>query len=514
MSGTAPALPRQVLLSLTTALVAAGLVIGMFETTKTVAALVVGTLGLVILFLASGNHRLFCLWAVVIMAPITLAKNFALLPHMGGAGSFSIEPIDPFMLLLIFFMLRDKARGYGHEIRFSPLALWWGGMIALGLVNAAFGPMRIAAAEEVVRMVKCYLIFFVIVNEVVRVRRFYHLVAAIALGIALQSCTGIVQGLFRTSLGLQALGEATQETIQITSQATYAGGGNSGFRINGLLGHPNLLAAYLSMFLPLCIALLFGRIPVKVRILLGGITSLGLLALIMTLSRTGWLTFGVAFLVLFGLSFVHPRLRRRFLFARVTAIVGLVLVVVAFMPQITKRLYDSDPGALNFRYEWMDVAWQMVLEKPLTGFGLNTFIYHLPGRTRYGGVAGMNDALGKDWPAVHNVWLLTWSEQGTLGFICFAGMHFYLLAVGLRNTRCYYNDVLFAVNLGCLCGVVSIMIDGISSIYVRSPAPARMFWVLAGLMVAVDYWNRANAPRRLAGTAAPANQAEPAPQLA
>jgi putative inorganic carbon (HCO3(-)) transporter len=495
------ALPRQVLLASIGAMLAAALLVLLLLIPTRDAAMVAGSLVVIVLFLVSGNHRLFCLWAVVILAPFTLAKNFAILPHMGGASSFSFDAIDPFLLMLLFFILGDRVHGQRHELRFSPLFLWWGAMILFGVLDVALGPLRMMAAEEVVRMMQCYLLFFVILNEVVRVRQFKQVAAGLAIGIALQSVIGVIQGVFKVDLGLQALGEATQETIRLTADATYVGG-EGGFRINGLLGHPNLLAAYLSMLLPMLVALLFSRMPARVRVPLGMVVALGVLALLMTLSRTGWLSFGAAMTVLYGLYFIHPRLRRRFLFARLAAVVGLALLVLAFAGPIAKRFYESDPGALNFRYEWMDASWDMIQERPALGFGLNTFIYHLPGRTHYGGPQGLNDSLGVEWPAVHNVYLLTWVEQGTFAFACFIGMHLYLIWIGMRNVRRYYNDVLFAVNLGCLCGLLSLMIDGLSSIYLRSPAPSRMFWILAGMMVAVDYWNTANAPARVVTTSA------------
>jgi O-antigen ligase len=496
MSGPGiPAVSRQALLALIAAMLAAVLLVGVFQVPKKDSAMLVGSLVVFALFLVSGNHRLFCLWAVVILAPFTLAKNFVILPHMGGASSFSVDAIDPFLAMLLIFLLRDMAHGQRHHLRFSPLFLWWGAMILFGMLDVALGPLRMMAAEEVVRMIKCYLLFFVILNEVVRVRLFMQLAAALATGIALEAVIGLIQGAFRVDLGLQALGEATQETIRLAADATYVGG-QGGFRINGLLGHPNLLAAFLSMQLPLCIALLFSRIPAWARLPLGAVVALGVLALLMTLSRTGWLSFGAAMTVLYALYFIHPRLRRRFLFARLAAAACMALIVLAFSGPILKRFYDSDPGALNFRYEWMDASWAMIQEQPFLGWGLNTFIYHLPGRTHYGGLQGLNDALGVDWPAVHDVYLLTWVEQGSFAFACFLGMHLYLIWIGLRNIRRYYNDVVFAVNLGCLCGLLSLMIDGLSSIYLRAPAPSRMFWVLAAMMVAVDYWNTANAPAR------------------
>jgi O-antigen ligase len=282
----------------------------------------------------------------------------------------------------------------------------------------------------------------------------------------------------------------------MTAKATYLGSGaGMAFRANALLGHPNLLAAFLALQLPICVALMFSRLSVLMRALIGGATVLGMAALMMTLSRSGWFSFGIAVALLFVLSFVHPRLQRRYLFARVAAILFIVVVVASFSGAIIKRLTESDPGAVNFRLEWNQVAWEMVQEKPIIGFGLNTFVYHLPGRTHYGGPKGLNESLGSIWPVVHNTYLLTWAEQGTIGFVLFIGLHWAIIAAAVRNIRRYYNDVLFAVNLGCLCGIVALMFDGLASFYLRMPAPSRMFWVVTAIIFAIDRWNTLHAPR-------------------
>ncbi len=495
---------RRSLLVVLTSIVASGLVIAAFHSTRWGLVVGVGSIGAVVTFLLAGNHRLYCLYGIVLFAPLALASNFRQIIHMGGAMSFTVDAIDPFIGMLIGFLLRDMAYGWRRNLRLTPLAPWLFGMIALGLVDVAFSPLRVLPAQETLRMIKCYLLLFVLVNEIQRERQFIHVLTALIIGVALQSTLAIAQWVIKGSLGLQALGEADLVVIEAAALGTFTGGGlNSAFRANGLMGHPNLLSAYLAMLLPLCIALLFSRLSMLARVAIAGATVLGLAALMMTLSRTGWLSFGVAVLLLFVLSFLHPRLQRRYLFARVSAIGSMVVVAIAFSGAILRRLLESDPGAVNFRVEWNWIAWDMVKEKPFFGFGLNTWVYHLPGRTRFGGITGLTDMFGSNWPVVHNVYLLTWSEQGTIGMLCFLGWHFALFGAALRNLRRYYNDVLFAINLGCLCGVISVMIDGLASFYLRIQGSARSFWIVAALIIAIDYWNRNNTPHRALPDAAP-----------
>lgn len=495
----------------TTGIFAGLLLVGATQASRYTLGLALASVTTFVAFVMAGNQRLFCLVGIVLLAPIALAKHFVPIPHMGGAASFPIDLIDPLVVMLLLFQLRDASQGR-RVFRLTALAPWVAGIMALGAVDVLTGPLRILSAQEVVRMGKCYLLFFVLVNEVERERQFMWVLVALIGGMALQGCMGIAQWLFKISLGLQALGEADLETIEMTAKATYLGGGaGMAFRANALLGHPNLLAAYLAMLLPICVALMFSRLSLPMRALIGGATVLGMAALMMTLSRSGWFSFGIAVALLFVLSFVHPRLQRRYLFARVAAILFIVVVVAAFSGAIIKRLTESDPGAVNFRLEWNQVAWEMVQEKPLTGFGLNTFVNHLPGRTHYGGPKGLTESLGSIWPVVHNTYLLTWSEQGTIGFFFFLGLHWAILSAAVRNIRRYYNDVLFAVNLGCLCGIVALMFDGLASFYLRMPAPSRMFWVVAAIIFAIDRWNTVHAPGQTPGQPTGGAPPRPAP---
>lgn len=429
---------------------------------------------------ASGNPRLACLWGVGLTAPLALAKRFLPVPHMGGAGAYAIEAVDIFLVALALFQLRD-----GIRMRRHPAALCWAAMILLGLLGALAGPYRHLALIEAVQMTKSVLLFLILAAELVRVPRFLHLFASLCCGLLLQSAVGIAQYAKRGDIGLQMLGEATMTTLDYANRATYMDGGAT-FRIGGLLGHPNILAGFLAMLAPLLLAMLMTRLALPAKAVIAAILGLALLALLLTLSRSGWIAFALAVPIVIALMLRDRRTRRRALAAAaMTGAVGL-LAALAAAPAIVRRFTRSDPGAVDFRWEWMGVAWDMVRDHPLTGVGLNSFVFHLPGRTDHGGAEGLTRSFGANWPVVHDIYLLIWAEQGTIGFALFLLMLALLLRTGWGNARARLDPMLHALNAGAFAGLCANMIDGFGSFFLRQMPAGRAFWILAAIIVAVD----------------------------
>jgi len=451
--------------------------------------------------LLSGNPRLSCLWGLLLTAPFDLSKRFAVIAHMGGASAYRIDLCDAFLIPLLIFQIRDIVVGIRHGYRMPRLSIWWLLMIGLGVETIVFGPLREPAGHEVAKMLKCWLLCLVLVNEVVRVKQFKHVALALMLGVLLESCIGLVQYLFNLKLGLQALGEASEESVKFLSEATYLND-KSVYRVGALLGHPNLLAAYFGMLIPIGLALMFAQVKLWVKILFTITILLGEVVLVITLSRTGWIEFAAAFLGVIFLTFLHPRMRIRYMHARALVLGGIAVLCIAFSGPIIQRIYRSDPNAWNVRVEWIEVSRKMIYTRPVLGFGLNSFVFAMPPYTKYGGPQGVTLKYGKNWPVVHNIYALTWVEQGTVGFAFFVLLHVNVLIVGFKNLR-VKNDVVFAVNIGALCGFVAIIIDGGASFGVRMEPMARTYWTLIALICAADAWRRVN--ERAVATAAVTN---------
>jgi O-antigen ligase len=471
-----------------TAGVAALVVMAGLSSARGPALAIVGAVMLAALIWASGNPRLACLWGVGLAAPLGIAKRFHPMPHMGGAGAYAIEVVDPFLLILCLFQWRDRVRGMTGT-PFPHLAIYSIVMILLGLIDAIAGPYRQLALVEAVQMAKSLALFLLLLGELTRVRRFLHFCAALACGLLLQAAVGIAQYGKKGDIGLQFLGEATMTTLQYANRATYMDGGAT-FRIGGLLGHPNILAGFIAMLAPLLLALLMTRLPPRWKMAIAAVLATALAALLLTLSRSGWLAFALAAPIVMGLMLRDSRSRQRALAGSTIALAVGLIGTMAAAPAIVRRFTQSDPGAVDFRWDWMAVAWGMVRDHPLLGVGLNSFVLHLPGRTIHGGTDGLTRSFGANWPVVHDIYLLIWAEQGTIGFACFLLLLIALLRTGWRNAGCRIDPLLHAINAGALAGLCANLLDGFGSFFLRQMPGARLFWILAAMIVAIRTWQR------------------------
>jgi len=453
-------------------------------------------LGLFVTILfACGNIRLFFLWGLILTAPFELNASFMVIPHIGGAASISFDAVDIFIFALLIFLIRDFSIGYRTNMRFPKVLYWWIGLGVLGVITMLIGPMRAVAGLEVFRMIKLMLLFIVIVNEVVRVKQIEQVVAALMIAVALQSIVALLQYTLNLNLGAQILGEVTEAAAEYTSQATY-GLDAQGFtyRVGGLIGHPNLLAMFLAMLMPIGISILFSEIRPLYKFLIAITLMMGIVALVLTLSRSGWIAFMLAFVTLMAVSFTHSKLKRKYVFARLSIIVAIVVLVMALSGPIFKRLTQSDEGAVSFRFEFMEIAMRMAVDKPILGHGLNSFVWHMHPYSIWetlAGVQGNFDSIA-DWPVVHNIYLLVWSEQGTLGLILYLGFYFHLMRISLRGIGTYKEPFLALVNLGCFAGLIALAVDGLASFFIRNSNCGRVFFIVAALIVAIQWWHMEN----------------------
>ena len=133
----------------------------------------------------------------------------------------------------------------------------------------------------------------------------------------------------------------------------------------------------------------------------------------------------------------------------------------------------------------------------MLGVGLNTFDYHL---ADYGPftIPRMYELFGEILPVVHNIYMIIWSEQGTVGFLLFLGMHANILWIAIKNLRYRgLSDRVYLISLAAACGVLAIMVDGLSSFFIKVQAFGRVFWIVVGMIVAAHYWSlRSEALRR------------------
>lgn len=454
----------------------------------------------------SGNPRLFSLYGLMVAVPFDLSKRFGtIIAKMGGESSLRAEFSDVFLVVLLAYLVLDIATGRVRGLRVPKITYIWLVIVGFGVATMLWGTYRLTAMHEVVRMIKVMVLFVVLCNELGTPQRLLHCAAGLSLGVLLQALVGMYQYATRQHLGLDILGETGAGTLDQLAADSVRGQGV--FRVGAFLNHPNIFGAYLAALLPvsLSVYLLKRGGPIKLLCLLA--SSLGAAALMASLSRSGWLSFAVACLVLVVLVLLHGRLRMKVLLPAGAAALVLTVVLVAFSGQIVSRIFESKPDAVLGRAEYNRTAAGIIAAKPWLGHGLNSYVYVAPPYTRYGPRKAAE--IYKNWlPPVHNIYLLWTAETGYIGLLVHLALMAALLRVAVRNLK-VRDETLFMINAACLCGVVALLVDGLFSFTLRINSVMRVFWVLAAMIMAVHYMRLREAPASAAGAATPVPPATP-----
>jgi putative inorganic carbon (HCO3(-)) transporter len=455
------------------AVVGGALLVFTLNSRAIIALAFVGGLGMLLVFYLSGNVRLCCLLGVIFAGPLDLSKRFMPFPHFGGEWAVRIEATDIFIALLVAYWAADFSRGRVKSVRVPNPAVWWGAMTALAVLLLPLVFYRTLAVYEIIRMLKMILLAVVLANEVARTKQVEYVVAALFAGALIQSVYGIMQRFAGLNLPLEKLGQLSQTTTEQIGIQTAS-------RVGAMLGHPNMLAAYLILILPLACAILFGQAHVRLKALGMATLLLGSMTLVLTLSRAAWFGYSAGLALCMAVSFLHPRLRYQALPLRVVAIVALAAIGLLLSGQIISKFTLSNPWSVDARWKWLEIAWKMIKAHPILGVGLNGYTF----------VFDNYDTSGIPWgdmrPPVHNIYALTWAEQGIIGLFLFAATILSIMKLGIKNLACKDN-LMLAVGLGLWAGLCAVLVQGLADWTLRSNAVMRTFWTSIGVMTAIYY---------------------------
>ena len=346
---------------------------------------------------------------------------------------------------------------------------------------------------------KYFLIFMWAADYVDSTRRLRNLLLGAAGGLTLNLLFTVVQFLTGSRLEMQGAKAATVGTSLVFAQ----GGGLHTLRPFGFLQHPNVLASYLVLVLPILLVFVLGRKrpAAPTWCLMTGFFTVSLGCLLLTLSRGGWVACFVAFVVVFGLG-----VRRRLVTVAAVVMVAVSLVAGALAagivyPALYLRLTDSDERAGESRILMAEQAFLISREKPLTGIGLGG--YNTLARAR---IPASFSRVPTDYQkelrkaVVHNKYLLVLAELGAVGL----GLFLYLL---YRAVRVFFmvprwrDGFDHGLGLGLLAGIIGqLAFFHFDHFYVdvRNGLLWFAFGVLSGLVRLQAPAAMAAAPRRAA----------------
>ena len=243
-------------------------------------------------------------------------------------------------------------------------------------------------------------------------------------------------------------------------------------RVTSFLGWPNSLAGYLLLILPFSglAVVLFRQWWAK---FLSGLVFMTLVGcLLVTFSFLGWLSLFLATII------ILPVLLKRFLplmdvrlkavaWGIAGALVGLFVVVI---------LRKNFAGSIAPRMEYYDQVWQLLLAKPLAGYGMGAFgIAARPLVTTMNGFTNF----------AHNSYLQWWVECGLFGFAGILGLVFVFVVFSRRMLARLQNSDCGVMSLAVIWGLTAFFIDNLFSFTLIKPNIGVHGWTVLAVFAAL-----------------------------
>jgi putative inorganic carbon (hco3(-)) transporter len=311
---------------------------------------------------------------------------------------------------------------------------------------------------EIALFFQMFLMYIYLVNAINNVSDLLLVVKMLVLGLLLEGLVMIAVAGKGAPISLPGI----ETRLDVESVGDFG-------RVGGSIGSPNDAAAYLSMCVALTAAYLFVPASKAVRLMRGVALGCGVAALVLTLSRGGWMACGISVALILFLARRYYRVRRG---ALVTGLVLAIAIGAWVYEPVAARLMEDDKGAAESRVPLMQIASLMIEADGILGVGANNFAIAMEQYVTQG-------FAGRFIYSVHNRFLLIWCETGIgslLAYLCF------LFAAMWAGFRCWRtgHGIAAPIALGCFAAIAGHMSHMMVDPF-RGFTVTQLLWVLAAL---------------------------------
>lgn len=239
-------------------------------------------------------------------------------------------------------------------------------------------------------------------------------------------------------------------------------------RIYSVFKNPNVFAEYLVMLIPLSVGLFwYNKKPFKKILFLG--TSLVMsLALVLTLSRGGWLGFAFSAFI-----FVILAERRLLLGAIPVVLGGIYLLPDSIMNRIMSigNLADSSNA---YRLKMWSITGNIISDHKWIGVGLG----HLPFKQTF-------ESYIRTMPTYHshNSFLQITAEMGIVGIASFLFLIFIVFKYGVLRLMKSEDKYIKYLGAGAIAGLSGVLVHGMVETVLYLPKIIMTFWMLIAFIL-------------------------------
>jgi O-antigen ligase len=444
--------------------------------------LAAGAAAVVLVSARLATLELFCLCAFVIGGSARIDFHIG---HSPTSRGFPVSVLDVLWLaLMILWGLRlslgreQVAIGRRYHLPYM--------IILFGVLIAGLRAPTIDSGLRAITLVgQTYLLFLYLMNRRLEERDCSWIAAAAAFTLVVQAAIGVLQEATQSTLGLDFFG---------ASEATLMGpepSGASFSRVGGTMGHPNRFANFLGSLLFVPLGMVFARRG-WTRIIYGVVFLVGLVPLLLTRSRGGWIGFFAVLVFLMSIA-AYRRLGTLRAGMALLWAGGLLALGALTFPTTSERLLEDDYGSAESRIPMSLTAINLIADNPVFGVGHDNYTLRFHAYD-----ASADGQTYRFVYPVHNAFLLLAAENGVAVLLAFCGILwlFFRDCWSLRRAR--LGELPEAIGIAVAAGVACKLIAWL--VAVAKPMMDPYLWFLMGLAVSVvEYYRggrREQAPER------------------
>jgi O-antigen ligase len=360
----------------------------------------------------SNIHKIF-FYLLLVLLPTQLGLHFW--PDWALVLGRRIDYLSPtayFTDIIIFFLLVSWLFEKHQKIRFFLFKI----IFVAGFIcaNIYFATNKMVALFAWIKILEMIALGFYIVKEKPKLP---EIIFPLSVGVLYSSVIAITQFLLQHSIGglFWFLGE---RTFSASTPGIARVDFPSFFKLRAYatFPHPNVLGGFLAITLPLLVIQLIDKKKIFYFITI----ILGIIALILTFSRSAWIVF------VLGISYIVYRKKKK-LFIPVFLSVLLIALVIG-------KTFGFQDESVVVREQLSVAALSMARASPVLGTGLGNFLVRLPDYLVSRQIYFLQP--------VHNIYLLLLSEVGIVGFGFFV-----LLLKKILSYRVYRISYVYAILL-------------------------------------------------------------------
>lgn len=448
--------------------------LGMKWVALTIIAYVAAAVGVVF-----KDKRLFAVCLAAACVPIgfqynlwTHGSKFSFMDHFGGAlAEPVINLVDIPIALMALIWLADLRLGVVALPRWTRMDTLLICLIGSFLFSLYSTDEYLFFLFEILRYLKYLALYWMLRTYLVRPVYFWGI---LAINIGILSLQGLVS-LMQYFLFFQfpiPVGGVSGTAVDLVDNEIIQ-------RVTGILGHSNTFSAYLTVICSMCLIVLFARVRNRYKLAVLPMLMAGLLSLILTFSRNGWMVLALESI---GIAYWALRTKRlgagpiAALGAACLLLFGALLASGVFDIMLT-RVFRTDNKAFDSRADLVLIAWEMIQSHPLTGIGLNSFEenmihydpYHITHIIRQ---------------PVHNGFLLVAAETGIPALLILLAV----LVGYLRMSAAFLKkdgELHFTLGLTGLATFGGLALSNLSDVTLRKESIAGTIVVVAAMLAAL-----------------------------